>query len=357
MIERLLLVAGGTGGHIWPAISFGKWIEQNHSDVTVSYVCGDRPAELEMYGSAGISPEVLAMEGSPFSGSNAKQRMERAKALFAALGAAKRILREQKPSCVVMFGGYLSFPFLLACKKMRVPCIMHEQNALAGRVTKIASALGVDVLSGWRDCRPLKTTKYTRVGVPVRTFEKIAKDEAWKRLGLPGAIGGRAVSVVFTGSLGSAAVKESIRIVSEKPQFSRTVFLMPALSGSVEKIGDNVYLLPKIWDPAPLFSLADSAVVRGGGSTLTEIGCMGIPALIVPWRKAVGDHQYFNAVSFLSENTGIMLDAESDTEAFALKLQKLAKIANDCRQKENSKLYNSAERICEQFWLALVSRF
>lgn len=357
MIERLLLVAGGTGGHIWPAISFGGWVKKNHSGVDVSYACGSRSAECEMYESCGIVPEVLPMDGSPFSGSGAAQRMARTKALFEAYGAAKQIILQKKPSCVVMFGGYLSFPFLFACKKLRMPCIMHEQNALAGRVTKLASRLGVDVLSGWRDCLPLAAGKYTRVGVPVREFERTSKEEAWKCLGLPGRAGNKKVILVFSGSLGSAAVKESIRRLSEKPQFSGTVFLMPALSNAVERIGENVYLLPKIWNPAPLFSVADSAVVRGGGSTLTEIGCMGIPALVVPWRKAAGDHQYFNAVAFLSENTGIMVNLESDIDAFSMKMQKLIEIASDDIHNDSFKLHHSAESICAQFWLALISRF
>lgn len=357
MIERILLVAGGTGGHIWPAISFGQWIKTRHPEVEVSYACGNRPAEREMYESAGLAPDIIAMEGSPFSGSGVKQKIARTKALFSACKEAKSILRRQNPSCVVMFGGYLSFPFLYACKKLHVPCIMHEQNAIAGRVTKIAAKIGVDILSGWRDCKPLPAKKYTRVGVPVRSFEKIEREEAWKRLGLPGQAGSKKITVVFSGSLGSSSIKEAVRIVAEKQYFADTVFLMPALSSAVEKIGDNVFLLPKIWDPAPLFSLADSAVVRGGGSTLSEIGCTGIPALIVPWRKAVEDHQYFNAISFLSENTGIMLDLESDIDVFTVKLLDLAEIANDCTQKHSAKLYNNVEWICEQFWLTLVSRF
>ena len=66
--RRLLLAAGGTGGHIWPALSFGAWIKEHHPECEVGYICGSRPLELEIYRAAGVEPTVLPMEGSPLSG-------------------------------------------------------------------------------------------------------------------------------------------------------------------------------------------------------------------------------------------------------------------------------------------------
>ena len=77
MSGRLILAAGGTGGHIWPAISFGRWIAENKPDVSVSYICGSRPLELEIYAAAGIEPHCLNIDGSPFSGSGI-ERLKRA---------------------------------------------------------------------------------------------------------------------------------------------------------------------------------------------------------------------------------------------------------------------------------------
>lgn len=357
MERRLLLVAGGTGGHIWPAISLGRWIERNRPGVSVGYVCGMRQLELDIYSSAGIDPQRLPLEGSPFSGGGILNKLSRIEGLFSSFGKARRLIKQAAPDCCVLFGGYLSFPVLMVCLALKIPVVMHEQNAYAGKVTRIASKLGVEIFTGWSECIPLPLGKYTRIGVPVRVFEKIDRSQAWHKLGLPGDVPAGPMVVAFTGSLGSMSIKEFICDTATTEQFKNWTFILPAVSESVEKIGENIYLLPNIWDASLLFSLADMAVIRAGGSTLTEVGTIGIPSIVIPWRGAADDHQYHNAVAFLAENAGILWDSGSDNKMFAKKLAKLYEISKDRRQIMASKLYNSAGRICEDFWLALSSHF
>lgn len=349
----MLIVSGGTGGHIWPAISFGRWLAKNQPDVAVQYMCGSRQLEREIYDAAGVSAYALPMEGSPFSGGGLK-RISRAFSLLPAFGEARSMIKRFKPDCCLLFGGYISFPVLAACRVSGVPVFVQEQNARAGKVTRIASKMGVMVFSGWQECEPLKDGRYTRVGVPVREFERMSRAEAWKRLALPESAPTGPVAVVFTGSLGSVPVRDIICGAASQECFRDWTFLLPAVSEKIEKVGDGVFLLPHIWDASPLFSIADVAVMRAGGSSLTEAGTLGIPSLIIPWRKAADDHQYFNAVSYLSENTGLMWDG-ADVEVFTKKLLQLYEIQKSGRQITSSKLYNMAGRICEVLWAAIYA--
>ena len=356
MEHRVLLIAGGTGGHIWPAISFGRWIEKHCAEVSVSYACGRRPLELDIYRAAGLEPKALPMYGSPFSGGGL-ERLRRAKGLLDSFFEARRLLGKLKPDVCVMFGGYISFPFLAACRLSGVSAVMHEQNAYAGKVTRLAARMGVDVFAGWRQCEPLRSREFTYVGVPVREFEQMTQAEAWKRLGLPGEVPSGPKALVFSGSLGSLPVKDMIDKLSGSDRFRGWTFVLPAVADKIMQEKENVWLLPKIWEAAPLFRLADLAVVRAGGSTLTETGTLGIPSIVVPWRGAADDHQFHNAVAYSAENMAILWDGGADTEEFARKLTKLAAIAKSGNQTLSFRLYNNAGRISEDLWLAVSSRF
>ena len=128
MTGKLILAAGGTGGHIWPAISFGRWIGRNKPDVSVSYICGRRPLELEIYASAGIEPYRLNIDGSPLSGEGL-DRLKRTWGQFTALRESATFIRSESPDFVLLFGGYVTFPVLLASRMLRIPSAVHEQNA------------------------------------------------------------------------------------------------------------------------------------------------------------------------------------------------------------------------------------
>ncbi|MDD4160193.1 MAG: UDP-N-acetylglucosamine--N-acetylmuramyl-(pentapeptide) pyrophosphoryl-undecaprenol N-acetylglucosamine transferase [Synergistaceae bacterium] len=356
MTRRLVLVAGGTGGHILPAVSFGQWIEKNRPDVSVLYICGSRSLELEIYRSACIEPHQLPIEGSPFSG-HGLDKLKRTCGQVTAVKKSVDFIREMKPECVLLFGGYISFPVLLACKILRMPVAVHEQNAYAGKVTRIASKMGAEIFSGWRECLPLPSSKFTRIGVPVRDFELLPPTDAWNGLGLPGEFREGPKLLVFSGSLGSRDIKDAVMEISCGKEFREWTFILPAVAEKTEKVNDNVFLLPKVWKTELLYSLADIAVVRAGGSTLTEVSVLGIPSLVIPWEGAADNHQYHNAVSFASENRSILWEGNLAAEDFAKSLIRLYDIQLDEKNRKKGKQYNKTGRMCEDLWLALSSYF
>ncbi|MBQ9882365.1 MAG: UDP-N-acetylglucosamine--N-acetylmuramyl-(pentapeptide) pyrophosphoryl-undecaprenol N-acetylglucosamine transferase [Synergistes sp.] len=349
---RLLLAAGGTGGHIWPAVSFGRWIKRCHPECEVSYICGSRPLELEIYKAAGISPVVLPAEGSPLSGSIV-QKCRRTAHLLGSYAAARREIARFRPDAALLFGGYLSFPLIAACRASKVRCAMHEQNARAGKVTRFAAKLGLEIYSGWSECVPLSEKHYLYTGVPVRNFGRFPKKEAWRRIGIAEECPEGTVAVAFTGSLGSGSVRDVISDLAGKESFSSWTFILPAVAEKIERIRPNVWVLPKVWDPAPLFSAADVLIVRAGGSTLTEAAVSGVPSLVIPWRGAADDHQYYNALAFVSENGGLIWTAEDGSEELEPSLLRLGEMG---AVKDRVRSGGRGRAICENLWSALWSR-
>lgn len=354
MNKRILLVAGGTGGHIWPAVSFGKWLEVNEPQVRVDYVCGNRELEKNIYSAAECEPFILPLTGSPLSG-NMMVKLRRTKDFFKAFKDARSIIERVSPDFVLLFGGYVSFPMLVAAMLAGVPVALHEQNAYAGKVTRFAALMNIPVFSGWEDCMPLAETKFRRTGVPIRKFHLVKQSEAWTRLGFNEPFPFGIKVVVFTGSLGSSTVKDIICQIAQKEYFRNWNFILPAVAETCEKLCDNVYVTPKIWNTEILYSLADMAVVRAGGSSLTEVGSLGIVSCVIPWEKAADNHQFHNAVAFVSENAALIWDGK-DKAQFEKKLLKLEKLADEKEAILSSKLYNSADKISATLWAAILSK-
>jgi UDP-N-acetylglucosamine--N-acetylmuramyl-(pentapeptide) pyrophosphoryl-undecaprenol N-acetylglucosamine transferase len=298
---KILIAAGGTGGHIFPALAFGEWLQGQGRPVL--YLSGSRPLEAEIYASRNAEPLRLPIEGSPLGG-NARRSFRRWGNLAASFFRSAALLRRERPDVCFLFGGYVSLPPLLACRFLRVPAVMHEPNARAGKTTRLAARLGVPVASGWDECGGVRS--FTRVGVPVRPFAKLSRAEAAAALGLSVGEDDFAVGVIG-GSLGSASLESLTGTLAEKQKGARTrrrrvfVVLGDAPEGTLSGIGaaaSNVHFVGRRWDMAPFYSLCDAVLCRAGASTLAELEACGLPALAIPWAGAADGHQEANARAF-----------------------------------------------------------
>lgn len=343
-IKKIALVAGGTGGHIFPAISLAKWIEKYKEGVSVIFFCGNRPLEQNIYSSHGIIPIILPIKGSPFFGS-LREKLKRSINMVRAFFNAFAFLREEKPDFCLVFGGYISFPVYLAAKLRSIPVALHEQNACAGSVTRFLERFNEAIFTGFKICIPLSGEKISYTGIPVREFNLVPKDVAISELGLPSEIANCRIILVLTGSLGSETIKDKLLSLASDGKFCDVQFVLPATSEKLEKYGDNIWLLPKIWRTALLFSIADAIIARAGGSSLAEIGLLKIPAIIIPWKGAKDNHQYYNACEFVKENTAFLLDEneiKERLEGFLSEILQKNRLAISCDGQEtaSSKVYN-----------------
>lgn len=321
-VKRLFLVAGGTGGHICPAIAFGEWLASRVGNLEITYVSGSRPLEKEIYGNAGLEAIILPCEGSP-TATKGIASLTRWWQIFRAVGKMNRLFRERKPDACVLFGGYVSFPALAAGRLQGVSVLVHEQNAVAGRVTRLGARWGARLLSGWDECRPFSQNQFVPVGTPVRSMRRLPRREAWNKLGL-GEFPGGINCLVLGGSLGSRSLSERILEISRLADFREWSFLVMGKESGDNHLSDRVWGIPRRWDMDTLYSLADIAVSRGGASTLSELRAWAIPALVVPWPGSRDDHQSVNAQLFSGGGNGLVWDeVQGNVAELVAKLQQL----------------------------------
>ncbi|GHV45820.1 UDP diphospho-muramoyl pentapeptide beta-N acetylglucosaminyl transferase [Synergistales bacterium] len=347
-VKKVLIAAGGTGGHIFPALAFGEWIQEEKKARSVVYISGSRALELEIYNSRGVKPICLSLGGSPLGASSGVLKLRRCFELFSAFLRVGTLFFREKPDACFLFGSYVSLPFLFWSFILRVPVALHEQNSCAGKVTRLASFLGVPIASGWEECRGL-SKPFTPVGVPIRRLEKISKPDAASILGLDI---GRADFVVgvIGGSIGSASIQNITRQIAQ----NKKNFVFAALGNqpSSEGVSENIRFLGKHWDMTPFYSVVDAVICRAGASTLAELMAYDIPALVVPWMSSADGHQELNAQNF-SRLTGnpIWIQKETDTDYLDLDnaFERLIEISNNKRDKnQNRKADNSAFDKSEQ---------
>ncbi|MDR3231769.1 MAG: UDP-N-acetylglucosamine--N-acetylmuramyl-(pentapeptide) pyrophosphoryl-undecaprenol N-acetylglucosamine transferase [Synergistaceae bacterium] len=300
-VKTALIVAGGTGGHIFPALAFGQWLEAEKKANRVVWLSGSRALEVEIYASRGIVPERLPLSGSPLGSSSVVQNFRRWGGLFRAFFQTGKLMRRLRPDICFLFGGYVSLMPLLWCRFLGIPLVMHEQNARAGKVTRLASRMGAPVAAGWDECGGLKGP-FTRVGVPVRRLERMEKRDAARALNVDVREDDLVIGVIG-GSLSSAslnALPEKLSGASEGETTGvgarRPVFVVLGENGDAS--ASSIRFVGRRWDVTPFYSLVDAVVCRAGASTLAELASYGVPALAIPWKGAVDGHQEANARRF-----------------------------------------------------------
>ena len=309
---RILIAAGGTGGHIWPALSFHEWIVRERVPSETLFLSGSRELERALYAFAGVSPVVLPIAGSPLWGPPGT-RISRSIGLARSLRVALRVVKDFSPDICLLFGGYVSVAAMAASRLQRLPLLLHEQNARAGRVTSLAARIGIPICSGWEVCEPLPASRYFHVGIPVRRMRRLSPREAWERLGFGLDLPPSPRVLVLGGSIGSDPLAGLFREISGEGSFRDYSIFVVGSSDDPVRVTDNLLFLPRLWEIDLLYSIADVVVSRAGASTLAELVAFGLPSVIIPWRAAADDHQAFNARVFAQKGFGTVWDYGGDT--------------------------------------------
>ena len=308
-MSKILIASGGTGGHIFPAIVFGKSLQEKGD--TVSWLCGSRELEGVIYRSSGIEPVILPLSGSPMGTRSVTKIFTRIIDVFKSFFMTLRYFNKFKPDEVYLFGGYISFAPLIVAKMKGVPVTLHEQNTVAGKVTRMAAKMGARITTGWPVCEGVKDFEY--VGIPVREPVRIERAEALRILGVTVREGAKIVGVAG-GSLGSGPLSELLKETAKLCPECEFIFL-----SSKEKHNEgNAHFIPPQWDMNPFYSVCDVLVCRAGGSTLAEAMKWGMNTVTIAWPGAMDNHQTKNAEEFvkLSPN-GRMFNEKDSPENLA----------------------------------------
>jgi len=299
-----LIMAGGTGGHIFPGLAVAEALRER--GWRVHWLGGKGTAERPSMESQLVPPRGFAFETIDFSGVRGKGPVTLAllpMRLLKAFWQSIAVVRRVKPDVVVGLGGYIAFPAGMMSVLLGKPLVLHEQNSVAGMVNKVLAGVADRVFTAFPDV--LKNAQW--IGNPLRPAFTRQPDPEMRFAGRSGPL----KLLVVGGSLGALALNRIVpQALALIPQAQRPQVLHQSGARQIEELRENyraagvqAELVPFIDDTAQAFAEADLVVCRAGASTVTEIAAVGAAALFVPFPAAVDDHQTANA-NFLVKTGG-----------------------------------------------------
>ena len=351
---RVIVVAGGTGGHIYPAVAIINKIKEKEEDSEILYIGTTDRMEKDLIPKLGIR-----FEGIEMSGLNRKNVFSNVKVLKMFRKAIKRateIITEFKPDVIVGAGGYITAPVLYAAHKLNIPILIHEQNSIPGVSNKFVSSFSNKVcVSLPNSIKLFDKNKVVYTGNP--RSEEIIKVDVKKKEEL-GFDPEKKLVVIVMGSLGSTTMTTKLKELI--PEFQNKNYQVLIITGKKYyddytdiKLPDNVKLLPFMEDLIKLLKDTDLIVSRAGASTIAEITAIGLPAILVPSPYVTNNHQYKNAKEL--EDAGacrIVTEEEFSKEKIILEIDKIFdSIDSYMEMKRNSRklgVDDSATRIYEE---------
>jgi UDP-N-acetylglucosamine--N-acetylmuramyl-(pentapeptide) pyrophosphoryl-undecaprenol N-acetylglucosamine transferase len=307
MSKTALIMAGGTGGHIFPGLAVAEALRTRGWQV--QWLGAPNSMESRL-----VPPRGFTLQTIDFSGVRGKGLVTLALLplrLLKAFWQSIQVIRRVKPDVVVGLGGYISFPAGMMAVLLGKPLVLHEQNSVAGMANKVLATVADKVFTAF----PGVLAKGEWVGNPLRT-EFLQQAEPAERFA---ARSGPLNLLVVGGSLGAKALNEIVpQAVALLPMAKRPRIThqsgekqIDALRANYAAAGVEATLTPFIDNTAAAFAQADLIVCRAGASTVTEIAAVGAAAVFVPFPSAVDDHQTTNA-RFLSDHGAAQLIAQKD---------------------------------------------
>jgi UDP-N-acetylglucosamine--N-acetylmuramyl-(pentapeptide) pyrophosphoryl-undecaprenol N-acetylglucosamine transferase len=311
LIRTALLVAGGTGGHLFPALALREallkrgWRVHVATDPRVGAFVEGVPAE-----------DTHRIPSATFGGSPIAVARFAAKITQGVL-QSRRLLKRLRPSIVVGFGGYPTVPPLIAARLAGVPIVAHEANAVVGRANKLVIRLGAVLATGFeKPAGSAPAREIVHVGNPVRSavagavrpYAPPAEDEPFRLLVIGGSQGARVFSGLVPGALSELpdTARRRIRLVQQaRPEDLNSV--RSVLSG----LGIEAEVAPFFTDMGERLAAAHLVICRAGASTVAELAVMGRPAILVPYPHAL-DHDQAENARLLADAGGGWLMPEKD---------------------------------------------
>lgn len=314
---RVLISGGGTGGHIFPALSIANALKRRDKYIEILFVGAENRMEMERVPAAGYR-----IIGLPISGFDRRRIWRNIKVLYRlwkSLRIARRILSDFKPDIAVGVGGYASGPMLKKAQKQGIPTLIQEQNSYAGVTNKLLAQKATAICVAYDGMeRFFPKDSIIKTGNPVRAdilSVKLTKSEAKEKLGFDPE---RQLVLVLGGSLGARTINESIGLSLKQITNDGTSVMWQTgklYADVCMKIAEgfgSVKAVPFISDMGLAYCAADIVVSRAGASTISELQLLGMPSILVPSPNVAEDHQRKNAQALVDKGAAVMvLDADA----------------------------------------------
>ncbi len=295
---RVIVSAGGTGGHLYPALALAEYIKTQDKTAEFLFVGTTDRLESQVVPSLGYNYKGLNVKGLV---GNPLQKLKNALKFVASLKHSKKILKEFKPDIVVGFGGYPSASIVLAAAQMKIPTMIHEQNSIIGLTNKILIKQVDKIICCYEKAlKEFPKDKTVLLGNPRAS---VVSSSTLKDIHDIYNIDKKKKTVVIVmGSLGSSTVNEVMKEALRTMQHDNydVVYVTgknyyEEMKNELSDLNSNIHLVSYIEDMPSLISSCDLIVSRAGATTLAEITALGAPSLIIPSPYVVANHQEYNA--------------------------------------------------------------
>lgn len=366
---RIIISGGGTGGHIFPAVSIANAIKEQHPEAEILFVGAEGRMEMQRVPAAGY--QII---GLPVAGFDRKHLLKNISVLIKLMKSqikARRIIKEFKPDAAVGVGGYASGPTLKVAGSMGIPTLIQEQNSYAGVTNKLLAKKACKICVAYEGMeRFFDKEKIILTGNPVRQNllnQQMSREDAIRSFNLDPT---KKTILIVGGSLGARTINNCVLNGLDQIRQSGVQFIWQTgkfyINEAKEKVGqaENYPMLHTtdfITDMAAAYSAADLVISRAGAGSISEFCLLGKPVILVPSPNVAEDHQTKNALALVAKDAALYIkDAEAS--------EKLLKTAIETvQQPETLKelstniaklaFKDSANTIAEEVWkLALKYR-
>lgn len=357
---RIIISGGGTGGHIFPAISIANTIRKHFPDTEILFVGANNRMEMEKVPQAGY--RIVGLPVAGFDHSHLLKNISVIRQLFKSLGLAKKTICDFHPDIAVGVGGYASGPTLWMAASLKIPILIQEQNSYAGVTNKLLAKKATKICVAYEGMeRFFPADKIVVTGNPVRADLEEAtgkKDEAQKFFNLSPD---KKTILVIGGSLGARTINQSIEKGLDQLYATNDVQVIWQTGRYYYKDATKylkAYRNISVWcsdfitrmDYA--YSAADLVISRAGASSISELCLLKKPVILVPSPNVAEDHQTKNALALADKDAAVMIadkDAETNLVKEAIELvhnnQKLLSMSENITKFAK---HQSAEQIVDE---------
>ena len=357
---RIVISGGGTGGHIFPAISIANAIKAKEPKANILFVGALGRMEMQRVPDAGY-----AIKGLPVSGFDRKHLLKNIKVLYRLWKSrrmAKAILKEFKPNVAVGVGGYASGPTLNQCASLGIPYVLQEQNSYAGVTNKLLAKKADKICVAYEGMeRFFPANKLMLTGNPVRQNVLSSDADRATVLREMGLDENKKTVLLVGGSLGARTLNDSVlnhlnTIANSSVQFiwQTGKYYYDTIEQTLATKGkpNNLVVTPFINDMGAMYKVADLVISRAGASSISEFCLIGKPVILVPSPNVAEDHQTKNAMALVNKQAALMVkDVDAPQTLVKCALETLE---NNSLMKQLSTniltlgLNNSANRIADE---------
>lgn len=344
---RVIISAGGTGGHIYPALSIINKIKENEPDAKILYVGTTYRMEKDIIPKYGIDYYGIKVRG--FDRKISLSNFKTLKYFIDSVRLMKKKIKEFKPDIVIGVGGFVTGPVIYAAHKMHVKTMIHEQNSILGMSNRFLSKYADVVCISLPDTK-VNAKKVVYTGNP-SSEDKVPNFDKKEYMLTPN----KKLVVIVMGSLGSKVVNEKMKNIL--PKFNNKNYEVLYVTGNdyynefKDMESKNVKVVPFINNLKRVFKKTDLLISRAGATTISEIISFKVPTILVPSPYVTDNHQYKNALSLVEKDSALLVEEKDLEEKLVDTIDniiedkdKLNKIKNNLSMME---IKNSASKIYE----------